>query len=177
MTLSLIVALAENGTIGRDGQLPWRLPDDLRRFKQLTLGHTLIMGRKTFESIGRVLPGRTTLVLTRQADWSSPGVTVARDLDQALAVAGGDPEPFVVGGADIYRLALPRADRLYVTQLQAAVAGDTYFPPIDAAEWELIEESAHPADERHAFPFLFRVFARRGHRSPLEPTDVAVCRQ
>ncbi|HLU31008.1 MAG TPA: dihydrofolate reductase [Acidimicrobiia bacterium] len=128
----LVAAVARNGVIGRDGDLPWHIPEDLRRFKEMTMGGTLVMGRKTYESIGRPLPGRTTVVVTRQPDWSAPGVEVASSLESALEVAGSD-DVFVVGGAEIYRQVLERGlvDVLELTEIDADHEGDTFFPPLD----------------------------------------------
>jgi len=140
--VALIAAVAANGIIGRDNRLPWRLPADLLRFKELTLGHALVMGRRTYESIGRPLPGRVTVVLTRAPAFSPPGVLVARSLDEALATAAGAApgELFVAGGAEVYAQALPRADRLYLTRVEAAVEGDARFPDFDRALWRLAAE-------------------------------------
>ena len=155
MSLSALVAMASNRCIGRDNALPWRLPEDLKRFKRLTLGHTLVMGRKTYDSIGRPLPGRTTWVVTRQHDWTAPeGVHVAHSLDEALAGAG-DGEVFLAGGAQLYEQALPRVRRLYLTLLERAYAGDTFFPPLDLSAWRLTEDEPHPAaGDAPAFRFL-----------------------
>lgn len=143
MTITLVAAVGANGVIGVDGKLPWRLPGDLAAFKALTLGSVLVMGRATYESIGRPLPGRTTVVLTRQPDWSAPGVVVAHDLDGALRLAGGRGEQvFVVGGAQVYAQALSVADRLVLTHVESSPAGDTYFPDVDWAAWR--EESRLP---------------------------------
>jgi dihydrofolate reductase len=161
MPLSLIVAMTRSGVIGRGGQLPWRLSADLRRFKALTMGHHLIMGRKTFDSLGRVLPGRTSIVLTRQADYRPPaGVLTASDLDAALALAAEDREPFVIGGGEIFSLALPRADRLYVTWVHADIQGDTYFPELDVKSWKLVSESHHPADDKNEYDSTFSTYER-----------------
>ncbi|MGH3423583.1 MAG: dihydrofolate reductase [Nocardioidaceae bacterium] len=137
MTVALVVAVGTNGVIGRDGGLPWERTGDLAHFKALTTGHVLVMGRRTYESIGRPLPGRTTVVVTRQPDWPAPdGVIVCADVDAALDRAAGiDPEVFVVGGAQVYAAALPRADRLVVTHVEQAPDGDTYFPDVDRARW------------------------------------------
>ena len=137
MSITLVAAVARNGVIGADGGLPWRLPDDLRRFKALTMGHTMIMGRRTFESIGRALPGRESIVVTRDAGWTAPGVTVAHSVDEALALAGPDTEVMVVGGGDVYRQTMDLADRLEITHVDADVVGDTRFPEIDPAVWHL----------------------------------------
>ena len=138
MPVTIVAAVARNGVIGVDGGLPWHLPDDLRRFKELTLGHVLVMGRKTYESIGRPLPGRTTVVVTRSADWG-PGsgeVLVAHGVPEAIhAAAAVDDEVFVVGGAQVYAAALPLADRLELTLVDAEPAGDTRFPDVDWRDW------------------------------------------
>jgi dihydrofolate reductase len=136
MTITLVAAVGANGVIGVSGRLPWRLPEDQAAFKALTLGSVLLMGRATYESIGRPLPGRSTVVLTRQTDWSAPGVDVAHDLDTALRLAGrhGD-EVFVVGGARVYADTLPLADRLVITHVESAPVGDTFFPDVEWSAW------------------------------------------
>nr|AIA18861.1 Dihydrofolate reductase [uncultured bacterium] len=155
MILSIVVAAAENGVIGRDNSLPWRLPDDLKRFKELTMGKPMIMGRKTFESIGRPLPGRTNIVVTRQGDLRFEGCIMVDSLDGALAAAGAASEVMLVGGAQLYRDAMPRVDRIYLTRVHAAVAGDVFLPSLDAHEWRETIIATHPADERHAYSFTF----------------------
>lgn len=162
MIVSIIVAMDEDGVIGRAGALPWRLPDDLRRFKAVTMGHVLIMGRRTLDSIGRALPGRRSVVLTRNRAFRPPeGVEVAPDLDAALARVAEAPRVFVVGGASVYREALPRAHQLLITRVHARVPGDVRFPSVAWSEWTLVEEERHPADAHHAFPFSFQRYARR----------------
>ena len=158
--LSLIVAIAENGVIGREGDLPWHLSADLRRFKQITMGHHIVMGRKTYESIGRPLPGRTSVVVTRSADYQAEGVLVARSLDEALTLAAGDEETFIIGGAEIYRQALPLARRIYVTRVHAEIEGDVFFPEFDPSAWKLLEAERHEPDEKNAYPYSFQVFGR-----------------
>jgi dihydrofolate reductase len=138
VTVTIVAAVARNGVIGVDGGLPWRLPDDLRRFKELTLGHVLVMGRKTYESIGHPLPGRATIVVTRNPRWDAgvAEVRVVRSVDDAIeAAAAIDPEAFVVGGAQVYAAALPIADRLELTWVDAEPDGDTRFPDVDWDEW------------------------------------------
>lgn len=156
----MIVAAAENGVIGVDNQLPWRLKPDLQRFKQLTMGHHLIMGRKTYESIGRPLPGRITVVLTRSAGIDVPNVVVARSLDDAFAQAAarGDDEPFVCGGADVYAQALAECDRCYLTVVERQFTGDAIFPGLDADKWQLVESEPHPENE---LPYRFETWDRR----------------
>ena len=165
MKISLVAALSRNRVIGARGAIPWRLPDDQRFFKELTSGHCLVMGRATFESIGRLLPGRTTVILSRRPDYEVAGATVVPDLDAALelARARGEQEVFVVGGAAVYAAALPRADRLYLTRVDAVVEGDVFFPDFEQAEpgFELVEERLHPADARHAHAFTIQRWERR----------------
>ncbi|HYO52498.1 dihydrofolate reductase [Archangium sp.] len=158
MRLSAIVAMASNRCIGRDNALPWRLPADLKRFKQLTMGHTLIMGRKTYESIGRPLPGRTMLVLTRQRGYAPEGVQVVHSLEQALELARGD-EVFIAGGADLYRQSLDRVRRLYLTRIAREYEGDTFFPELDLSGWRLLAEEHHPATATEP-PFSFFTYER-----------------
>jgi dihydrofolate reductase len=159
MTLSAIVAMASNRCIGKDNTLPWRLPADLKRFKQLTMGHTLLMGRKTYESIGRPLPGRTTVVVTRQRDYAPEGVRVAHSLEQALELARGDDEAFIAGGADLYRQALERVRRLYLTRIDRDYPGDTFFPEVDLSGWRLVTQEPHPATATEP-PFSFLTYER-----------------
>lgn len=158
--LSLIVAESENRVIGAGGQLPWHLSGDLRRFKRLTLGHTLIMGRKTFDSIGRLLPGRRTIVVTRQAGWSFPGALVAHDLDEALRLVDPADETFIVGGAEIYSQALPLVERIYLTRVHARIAGDTYFPELPPDAWQVVQREHHAAGERDDYDCTFLVLQR-----------------
>jgi dihydrofolate reductase len=157
MQISIIVAVSENGVIGKDNQLLWRLPDDLKRFKQLTLGHPMIMGRKTFESIGKPLPGRTSIVITSQKDFNAEGILVAHSLDEALDVARSleESEAFVIGGGEIYKQSLPLADRLYVTEVKTIIDGDTYFEITDPGAWKETERIVREADERHKWKFEF----------------------
>mgnify|MGYP001828610350 CR=1 FL=1 len=161
MRISLIAAISENNVIGRDGELPWRLSADLRRFKRLTMGHHLIMGRKTFESIGRLLPGRTTIILSRGGFEGPEGAIVVGDLEAAIAAAAADDEVFVVGGGEVYAAALPRADRIYLTRVQSRVAGDAFFPDLAPDAWTTAEESFAPADERNEHPHTFQILDRK----------------
>lgn len=159
--LSLIAALADNRVIGRDNRMPWHLPEDLKRFKRVTLGAPVIMGRKTFESIlaalGKPLPGRTNIVVTRNRDYAQPGCTVASSLDEAIALAGAAEQVFVVGGGEIYAQALPRAQRLYLTLVHIDVDGDAYFPAFAASEWREIEREAGTGDPAFEFVTYERV--------------------
>jgi dihydrofolate reductase len=159
--ISLIVAMAQNGVIGRENSLPWRLPADLKRFRSFTLGKPIIMGRKTFESIGQPLPERTNLVLTRDRGWFAHGVIVVHSLAEALAQADASEELVAIGGAEVYRLLLPLARRMYLTHVHADVAGDITFPEFDSTQWADIDCSRQPADEEHAYPLTFATLERR----------------
>ncbi|WP_193176559.1 dihydrofolate reductase [Oricola nitratireducens] len=175
--VSLIVAVSQNGTIGRNGDMPWRLSSDLKRFKALTMGSPVIMGRKTFESIGKPLPGRLNIVVTRNYDWSADGVMRVGSLDSAIELAtawleSAEPDPehpdepladeiFIIGGGEIYAQAVGIADMLYVTHVLAEVDGDTGFPEIDPAVWERIEAEDVPAGEKDSHPTRFTVYERR----------------
>ena len=159
-SLALIAALARNRVIGRDNRLPWHLPADLRFFKQTTMGKPLLMGRRTWESIGRPLPGRRMIVLSHDPDYRALGCAVARSLDEAVELAGAVPEIMVIGGASLYRQTLPLADRLYLTLVDADVPGDAWFPEWNERDWRLDWEEAHPADADHAWPYRFRRLER-----------------
>ena len=169
MKISLIVAMSKNRVIGRNGDLPWHLSSDLKRFKKLTMGHAIIMGRKTFESIGRLLPGRTTIVVTRQADYDGKGALVAGSLDKALQLAQNNEEVFIVGGAEIYRTALPRIERIYLTSVRVDLEGDTYFPELELQDWKLTEQTEHTSDEKNQFNYSFCVYDRYWHTSQPTP--------
>lgn len=159
MKVSLIAAVAANRTIGKDGQLPWHLPADLRHFRRLTWGHAVIMGRRTFESMGKPLPGRTNIVVSRSG-FSHPGVQVASSVEEALALVAGDEEVFVAGGAGIYRAALPLADRLYLTEIDRDFEGDTCFPSFDRSAWRVVESAEQPPTDRVPFVLRFRTYER-----------------
>ena len=152
------LARADNGVIGRDGQLPWHLPDELRRFKAITLGHAIIMGRVTYESIGKPLPGRRNIVLSLDPEYHAEGAEVVRSLDEAITAATDGERLFVIGGAALFAEALPIADRVYLTRVHAAVAGDASFPRLDEQRWRLVSEEHHPADSEHRFAFSFRLY-------------------
>lgn len=163
MVVSLIVAVSKNGVIGRDGDLPWHLPIDLRHFKSTTMGHHLIIGRRTWDELGRALPGRTMVVITRSRRFEAEGATVVHSLEEAVEVAENDDEPFIGGGAHIYRMALSRdlVDRLYITRVHAEIDGDTYFPEVDFEAWKLVFEERHEADEKNEFACTFEVWERK----------------
>lgn len=165
--VALIAAVAENGVVGRNEQLPWYLPEDLQYFKRTTLGKPILMGRKTWESIGRPLPGRTNIVITRQPDYEAPGARVVATLEQALALAesiatiDGVAELMVIGGAEIYAHALPLARRLYLTEVHAEVTGDARFPDWDRAHWQECSRERHDAGESGSYDYSFVIYERR----------------
>ena len=159
--LSLIVAVADNGVIGREGALPWRLADELAHFKRTTLGKPVLMGRRTFVSLGRPLPGRENVVLSRDPKFAARGCLVARDLDEALGLHSTAPEQIVIGGAELYAAALPRAQRIYLTRVHAAPPGDVHFPELDPGEWGESLVSEPPADARHDHAFTISLLVRR----------------
>ncbi len=165
MRLSIIAAMARNRVIGRDNRLPWRLPADWRRFKRLTMGHHLIMGRKTFESIGRPLPGRISIVLTGRRSYAPAGVQVAASLEDALRFAQGDNEVFVGGGAGVYRQTLNLADRMYLTLLPDDFEGDTYFPRYDESHWEVRRMEVHEPEKTDPNHYTFLTLDRLRDRS------------
>lgn len=158
--LSIIVAMAKNRVIGADGRIPWHLPNELQVFKRVTMGHHMIMGRKTYESIGRLLPGRTTVIVTRQPDYRVPGALIAHSFDAALAACEGDEEVFVIGGGELYRAALPVADRIYLTTVDAEPEGDTFMPEMDPADWRETSAQSFSADDRHRYAYRFSVYER-----------------
>lgn len=160
MSVSIIVAMAENNVIGRDMDLPWHISADLKRFKALTMGHHIVMGRKTYESIGRLLPGRTTVIITRQHDYQIEGAVVVHSLEQARQVAAEDNELFIIGGGQIYELALPYADKLHLTRVHTEVEGDTRFPNIYWNEWQLISAERHLADEKNDHDYTFESYQK-----------------
>jgi dihydrofolate reductase len=159
-TITLIVAVADSGVIGRDNTLPWHLPEDLKRFKRITMGKPMIMGRKTFESIGKPLPGRQNIVVTRDTNYHRDGVTVAHDAEGAVRAAADAPEIMVIGGAELFRAFLPRATRVHLTRVHGNIAGDVTWQALDEGDWHLVERETRPADERHAYAMTFEVWER-----------------
>ena len=155
MKLSIIVAAAANGVIGRDNQLPWHLPADLRHFKQTTMGKPILMGRKTWESIGRPLPGRTNIVITRDSDYSAAGCVVVNSIDAAMEAAGSQDEIMVIGGAELYRQVLPRTDSVYLTRIHEDFEGDTVFPELNTSEWREVERADQQPDENNPHDYSF----------------------
>jgi len=169
MRISIIAAMASNRVIGRDGRMPWHLPAELRYFKLLTLGKPIVMGRRTFESIGRVLPGRRNIVITREQGWQFEGVDVMHNIDDALEAAGNEQEIMIIGGAELYRQMLYRVQRLYLTLIDADIEGDTYFPPFKWEEWKRLEKSYRAADEKNAYAMEFLILERK---LPMNNQDV-----
>lgn len=159
--ISLIVAMDRNRLIGAHNRLPWRLPADLKYFKSITMGKAILMGRKTYESIGRPLPGRTNIVVTREPNYQAPGCIVVHSIDEALARPECGDEVMVIGGASFYEQILPRADRIYLTLIDAECAGDTYFPSFDPNAWHEIRREDHEPDERNPYRYSFTVLERK----------------
>ena len=160
MRLSIIVAMDRSGVIGREGELPWHLPDDLKRFKRITMGKPIIMGRRTHESIGRPLPGRRNIVLSSRTDYAADGCEVQLSVAAAMAAVADAAEAMVIGGAALYAAILPQASRIYLTEVDAALTGDVHFPVFDRMQWTELSREAHAADARHAHAFTFLVLER-----------------
>lgn len=158
--VSMIVAMSRNRVIGRDNKLPWRLPADLAYFKKTTMGHPVIMGRKTYESIGKPLPGRTNIIVTRDPSYRAAGCEIAHSAEEALRLADGQ-DPFVIGGSELYGLFFPVADRLYVTSIDETFAGDAYFPEIDPNEWQVISSQRGTIDEKNGHAHTFVLYERK----------------
>lgn len=163
MKISMIAAMAHDRVIGKDNQMPWHLPADLAHFKRVTLGKPVLMGRKTFESIGRLLPGRRNLVISRNPDYQAEGIEVVGSVEAALALLAGSSveELMVIGGGHLYAEMLPSADCLYLTRIDLAVEGDTRFPAFDDGQWQRVDCESHPADEKNPHPYSFETWQRR----------------
>ena len=159
--ITLIAAVAENNALGKNNQLLWHLPDDFKRFKNLTSGHYIIMGRKTFESFPKPLPNRTHVIITRQKDYQPEGCIVVNSLEDAIAVCPDNEEVFVIGGGEIYNQAIAVAHKIDITKVHHAFEADTFFPDINLAEWQLVFEEFHPKDEKHLFDFTFQTYKRK----------------
>ena len=156
----MIAAAAENNALGKDNQLLWHLPDDFKRFKQITTGHPIIMGRKTFESFPSPLPNRQHVVITRQKNYNTPGCDVVSSLSNAFKTANKSDEVFIIGGGEIYHLALPYADKIELTRVHAEFEADAFFPKLNLAEWQLIKSEFHPKDDRHQYNFSYDTYVR-----------------
>ena len=166
MKRSLVVAVARNGVIGRDNALPWRLPADLAHFKKVTMGHPVVMGRRTYESIGKPLPGRQNIVVTHNRGYDAPGCTVVGSLDDAWRAAGTADEVSIIGGTTLFEETLPIADVIHLTEVEADVEGDTFFPRFDRSAWQEREVARHPADERNAYPIRILELTRKRASAP-----------
>lgn len=162
MTLSIIVAASENNVIGINNHLPWHLPVDMKYFKDITMGKPIVMGRKSFEELGRVLPGRPNIMITRQQDYKAEGLHIVPSLEAGIEKAKtfGTEEIFITGGGEIFKMALPIVDRVYLTRVHAEVTGDTYFPEFDPKGWKLVKNERHEKDEKHAYALTFQVWER-----------------
>lgn len=160
MLVSLVVAMSENRVIGRDNTMPWHLPADLAHFKALTLGKPVVMGRKTYQSIGRPLPGRQNIVLTRDATFQAPGCDLCASLEEAFELAGDVPEVMIIGGAALYEAVLDTAHRIYLTEIHADIQGDTWFPELDPSDWKEFGRERHAADERNSLDYSFVTLER-----------------
>ena len=158
--VTLIAAAGENNALGKDKDLVWHLPDDFKRFKKLTTGHHIIMGRKTYESFPKPLPDRTHIVITRQKDYSPQGAVIVHSLEEALEIADIDPQPFVIGGGEIYKLAMGSADKIELTRVHGTFEADAFFPELNENEWELISSSYHDKDEKHEYAFTYLTYER-----------------
>ncbi len=160
MIVSAIVAIAENNVMGKDNDIPWYLPADLKYFKKTTLGHHIIMGRKTYQSIGNPLPKRTNIIITRNPFFIASGCISTNSIEQALSVAleNGEEEAFIIGGAEIYKLSIPYLDKLYITKVDLNIKGDTFFPEIDFSNWNLISEEPHEKNGKNEFDYTFKVY-------------------
>lgn len=161
MILSIVVAIAENNAIGKDNQLLWRLPADLKHFKQITTGHTIIMGRKTYDSIGKPLPNRRNIVVSRNAGLQIPGVEVTGNIEDALALCAEEQEVFIIGGAEIYKSTMERSNRIYLTRVHQSYAGDAFFPEIDFNRWKEADVEKHLPDEKNDVAYTFSTLSRK----------------
>lgn len=160
MPIAQVVAISQNRVIGKDNQLIWHMPADLKHYKNITMGHHMIMGRKTYESIGRPLPGRTTVIITRDKNYKAEGCIIVNSLDEALKVAASDSEPCIVGGGEIFRQAMSITDKIYLTIIHHDFEGDTFYPELDPAEWKLTKREDFQPDEKNRYPYSFCEYER-----------------
>ncbi len=159
--LTLIAAAGDNNELGKNNDLVWHLPDDFKRFKKLTSGHHILMGRKTFDSFPQPLPNRTHVVITRQENFKKPGIIVVHSLERAIELTKDDPQPFVIGGGEIYKMAMDVADKIELTRVHGEFEADTFFPEIDKSQWKLISEEFHEKDEKHQYAFTYLTYERK----------------
>ncbi|WP_417589128.1 dihydrofolate reductase [Owenweeksia hongkongensis] len=160
MNLTIIAAMAKGRVIGKDNDLIWHLPDDLKHFKNLTKGHHVIMGRKTYESMGKPLPGRTNIVITRQKDFKADGCILVNNIEEGIQKAEGDSQPFIIGGGEIYKQALKYAQTMELTEVNGEFDGDTFFPTFDEKQWKEVSRTHHPVDEKHKYSFDFIQYSK-----------------
>lgn len=160
MILSCVIAFGKNRGLGFGNKLPWHLPDDLKNFKEITRGHTVIMGRKTYDSMGRLLPERKNIIITRDKSYEVPGATIVHSVEEAIEECKDEEESFIIGGGEILKLALPYLNRMYLTHVEAEVPADSFFPEFNIKDWKVISERFHPKDEKHSFEFTFKVYER-----------------
>lgn len=158
--LTLIAAAGKNNELGKDNDLVWHLPDDFKRFKELTTGHHIIMGRKTFDTFPQLLPNRTHVVVTRKENYKKEGVIVVHSLERAVELTKEDPQPFIIGGGEIYKMGMKAGDKIELTRVHGEFDADTYFPEIDATEWKLVSEKFHEKDEKHRYAFTYLTYER-----------------
>lgn len=159
--ITMIAAAGEQNGLGLNNKLLWHLPDDFKRFKQLTTGHAIIMGRKTFESFPKLLPGRTHIVITRDSEYIAEGIIVVHSIEEALIKSVNDPQPFIIGGGEIYRMGMEIADKIELTRVHGSFPADTFFPEIPSDEWKLVAEIYHGQDEKHAYAFTYQTWLRK----------------
>jgi len=158
--ISLILAIGKNNEIGFGNKLPWHLPDDLKRFRDITRGHTVIMGRKTYESIGRLLPERKNIIITRDKNYKVAGATMVSSIEEAIKETENEEEAFVIGGGEICKLALPYAKKMYLTHVDTSLPADSFFPQFDINDWKIVKEEFHPRDAKHKFDFTFKIYEK-----------------
>ena len=163
--ITMIAAAAENNALGKDNDLVWHLPDDFKRFKKLTSGHHIIMGRKTFESFPKLLPDRTHVIITRKKDYSPENTIVVHSMEEALKVSKLDDEAFIIGGGEIYKMGMEHADRIELTRVHGEFEADTHFPEIDESEWEIVKDQFHDKDEKHDYSFTYLTYERKQEKS------------
>ncbi|WP_299154626.1 dihydrofolate reductase [uncultured Christiangramia sp.] len=163
--ITMIAAVAENNALGKDNDLVWHLPDDFKRFKRLTSGHHIIMGRKTFESFPKLLPDRTHVIITRKKDYSPENTIVVHSMEDALKVSKLDDEAFIIGGGEIYKMGMEHADRIELTRVHGEFEADTHFPEIDKSEWEIVKDQFHDKDEKHDYSFTYLTYERKQKKS------------
>ena len=161
----MIAAAAENNALGKDNDLVWHLPDDFKRFKRLTSGHHIIMGRKTFESFPKLLPDRTHVIITRKEDYSPENTIVVHSIEEALKVSKLDDQAFIIGGGEIYKMGMEHADRIELTRVHGEFEADTHFPEIDKSEWEIVKDQFHDKDEKHDYSFTYLTYERKQEKS------------